>query len=128
MLCFTSVAALRPLLPLQVDPRPVTHSFFSDRSQYISPELSREIVNGLRQIGMIDYQVPPGLLLAHTCAFCLHLLTLAPALVQAGWAGSERSRGSVQPGAESWLRARAALSWEAGGPCAGVLCRAVGGR
>ncbi|KAL4441477.1 hypothetical protein ABPG77_001981 [Micractinium sp. CCAP 211/92] len=45
-----------PATTIPVDPRPVTHSFFSDRSQYISPELSREIVNGLRKIGMIDYQ------------------------------------------------------------------------
>jgi hypothetical protein len=44
-----------PLLP-QVDPRPVTPYFFSDRSQYIQPELSRRIVAGLRRIGMLDAQ------------------------------------------------------------------------
>ncbi|KAL4444236.1 hypothetical protein ABPG75_011973 [Micractinium tetrahymenae] len=45
-----------PAATIPVDPRPITHRFFSDRSQYITPELSREIVNGLREIGMIDYQ------------------------------------------------------------------------
>jgi hypothetical protein len=47
-----------PCLPacLQVDPRPVTHDFFADRSEFISAELSRQIVNGLHKIGMIDYQ------------------------------------------------------------------------
>lgn len=44
----------RPASPLQVDPRPVPHSFFSDRSEYISADLSRRIVNGLRKIGMLD--------------------------------------------------------------------------
>lgn len=42
--------------PLQVDPRPVTPYFFSDRSEYIEPELSRRIVAGLRRIGMLDAQ------------------------------------------------------------------------
>ncbi|EFN56834.1 hypothetical protein CHLNCDRAFT_144402 [Chlorella variabilis] len=43
-----------PTAKIAVDPRPVTRSFFSDRSEFISPELSRRIVSGLHQIGMID--------------------------------------------------------------------------
>lgn len=41
---------------LQVDPRPVAPTFFSDRSQAITPELSIRLVAGLRKIGMLDAQ------------------------------------------------------------------------
>ncbi|PSC75566.1 hypothetical protein C2E20_1341 [Micractinium conductrix] len=55
-----SVTVLRtlgvPAACIPVDSRPVRHSFFSDRSEFITPELSRQIVNGLREIGMLDYQ------------------------------------------------------------------------
>lgn len=34
----------------------MTHTFFSDRSDAISPDLSFKLVNGLRQIGMLDAQ------------------------------------------------------------------------
>ena len=49
-----AVPAVPAAPAVQVDPRPVTRSFFSDRSEFISPELSRRIVSGLHQIGMID--------------------------------------------------------------------------
>lgn len=45
-----------PCPPLQIDPRPVPHSFFSDRSEFIPFGLSRMIVNGLHRIGMLDAQ------------------------------------------------------------------------
>ena len=57
--CLPCPPACPPCLPCpaqQVDPRPVHHDFFADRSEFISAELSRQIVNGLRKIGMIDYQ------------------------------------------------------------------------
>lgn len=41
---------------IAIDPRPVPHSFFSDRSEFIPFGLSRMIVNGLHRIGMLDAQ------------------------------------------------------------------------
>lgn len=48
--------ALHHLHRLQVDPRPVSPTFFSDRSEAITPELSIRLVAGLRKIGMLDAQ------------------------------------------------------------------------